>query len=226
MVLKQMGASVCFWEVYNDREGSRTKSESQLRGVHLQQASRKGETHWNDSGNPGHKTHSKHKDLNDWAQKNQKSSVLYFTHSLFHSLFFDGLSLTTFFIKASTPSAGVQATCSRVLYPEAISNKERKYWRHQSLRVFSEWPTSDHMYSPRSAILAGPWGPMNDFTWSCGHDAAAHMIVNFLQNYMTKAGEKQPQRKRLGDSLDHGKVCDNPPTPPPPHSEELWGIMK
>ena len=69
MVLKQMGASVCFWEVYNDREGSRTKSESQLRGVHLQQASRKGETHWNDSGSPGHKTHSKHKDLNDWTQK-------------------------------------------------------------------------------------------------------------------------------------------------------------
>ena len=32
MVLKQMGASVCVWEVYNDREGSRTKSESHLRG--------------------------------------------------------------------------------------------------------------------------------------------------------------------------------------------------
>ena len=31
MVLKQMGAYVCAWEVYNDREGSRTKFESQLR---------------------------------------------------------------------------------------------------------------------------------------------------------------------------------------------------
>ena len=81
--------------------------------------------------------------------RNQKSSVLYFTPSLFHSLFFDGLILTTFFLKASTPSEGVQATCPRVLYPEGISNKERKYWRHQSSRVFSEWPTSYHVYSPR-----------------------------------------------------------------------------
>ena len=44
MVLKQTGASVCVWEVYNDWEGSRAKSESQLRGVHHQLASRKGET--------------------------------------------------------------------------------------------------------------------------------------------------------------------------------------
>ena len=81
--------------------------------------------------------------------RNQKSSVLYFTPSLFHSLFFDGLSLTIFFLKASTPIEGVQATYPRVLYPEGISNKKRKYWRHQSSRVFSEWPTSYHVYSPR-----------------------------------------------------------------------------
>ena len=77
------------------------------------------------------------------------------------------------------------------------------------------------MCSPNSAILAGPWGPMIEFTWSSGPDPAAHMIVNFLQNYMTEAGERQPQIKRLGDSLGHGRVCDDPPTPPPPHSEEL-----
>ena len=79
MVLKQTGASVCFWEVYNDREGSRTKSESQLRGAHLQQASGKGKTHWNDSGNPGHKTQSKYKDLNDWTQeiKSHQFSISY-----------------------------------------------------------------------------------------------------------------------------------------------------
>ena len=225
MVLKQMGASVCFWEVYNDREGSRTVWITVERSPPPTGFKERGDSlkwFWESRTQDSQQTQR-----SQWLDpKNQKSSVLYFTHSLFHSLFFDGLSLTTFFIKASTPSAGVQATCSRVLYPEAISNKERKYWRHQSLRVFSEWPTSDHMYSPRSAILAGPWGPMNGFTRSCGHDAAAHMIVNFLQNYMTKAGEKQPQRKWLGDSLDHGKVCDDPPTPPPPHSEELWGIMK
>ena len=36
------------------------------------------------------------------------------------SLFSDGLSLTTFFLKAFTPSEEVQATCPRVLYPEGI----------------------------------------------------------------------------------------------------------
>ena len=36
-----------------------------------------------------------------------------------------------------------------------------------------------------------------------GPDPAAHMIVNFLQNYMTEAGERQPQGKRLGDGLGH-----------------------
>ena len=45
MVLKQTGVFVCVWEMYNDWEGSRTKSESQLRGAHLQLASKKGETH-------------------------------------------------------------------------------------------------------------------------------------------------------------------------------------
>ena len=69
MVLKQTGAFVCVWEVFNDWEGSRTKSESQLRGAHLHLASRKGETHWSDSGNPGHKTQSKYKDLRDWTQE-------------------------------------------------------------------------------------------------------------------------------------------------------------
>ena len=53
----------------NDWEGSRTKSESQLRGAHLHLASRKGETHWNDSWNPGHKNQSKLKGLCDWTQE-------------------------------------------------------------------------------------------------------------------------------------------------------------
>ena len=53
----------------------------------------------------------------------KKSEVIsfYFTLSLFHSLFFDGLSLITFFLKSSTLREGVQATCPRVLYPEGIS---------------------------------------------------------------------------------------------------------
>ena len=96
--------------------------------------------------------------------RNQKSSIL--SHLCFFlSLFFDGLSLTTFFLKASTPREGVQATCPRVLYPECFSNKERKDWRRQSSRVLSEWPTSDHMYSPRLGILAGTWGLITGFTW-------------------------------------------------------------
>ena len=64
-----MGATVCVWEVYNDLEGSRTKSESQLRGARLHLASRTEGTHWNDSENPGHKTQSKYKDLCDWTQE-------------------------------------------------------------------------------------------------------------------------------------------------------------
>ena len=60
------------------------------------------------------------------GHKKSEVIILYFTPSLFHSLFFDGLSLTTFFLKASTPSEGVQATCPRVIYPEGMSNKERK----------------------------------------------------------------------------------------------------
>ena len=66
MLLKQTGASfVSGGGGYNDWEGSRTKSESQLRGAHLQLASRKGETLLNDSANPEHKTQSKYKDLSD-----------------------------------------------------------------------------------------------------------------------------------------------------------------
>ena len=45
---------------------------------------------------------------------------------------------------------------------------------------------------------------------------------------MTEPGERQPQRKQLGDSLGHGRVCDYPPTPPPPHSEntlKLWCLQ-
>ena len=156
MGVKKSSVSVSVWELYNDWEGSRTKSESQLRGAHLQLASRKGETHWNDSGNPGHKTQSKYKDLSDWTQEIRSHQFSISHPRSFPSLFSDGLSLKTFFLKASTLSEGVQATCPRVLHPEGISNKERKDWRNQRSRVFSEWPTSDHMYSPRSAILAGP----------------------------------------------------------------------
>ena len=117
MVLKQIGVSVCVWQVYNDQEGSRTKSESKLRGALLQLASRKRETYLNDSGNPGHKNRSKYKDFSDWIQEIRSHQL-----SLsFPSHFFDGLSLATFFLKASTPSEGVQATCPRVLNPEGIT---------------------------------------------------------------------------------------------------------
>ena len=114
--------------------------------------------------------------------------------SLFHTLtvsfpLLDGLILTTFFLKASIPSEGIQATCSRVLYPEVISNKERKYWRHQSSRAFSEWPTSDHVYSPRSAILAGPWGPIIGFT--CG-------LVALTQQHTWLSISSRTTRLKLG----------------------------
>ena len=53
-----------------------------------------------------------------------------------------------------------------------------------------------------------------------------HMIVNFLQNCMTEAEERQPQGYKLADGLCHGRDCDDPQTPPPPHSEELKGVIK
>ena len=47
---------------------------------------------------------------------------------------------------------------------------------------------------------------MGYYDWLCmviDPDSEAHMIVNFLQNYITEPGERQPQRKKLGDSLGH-----------------------
>lgn len=67
MVLKQMGASVCVWEVHNDQEGSCAKSEAQLRGAQLQLASRKGEAYWKDTVDLGHMSQNRCKDLNDWT---------------------------------------------------------------------------------------------------------------------------------------------------------------
>ena len=64
MVLKQMLPLLV-----SGCEGSRTKSESKLRGALLQLASRKRETYLNDSGNPGHKNQSKYKDLSEWTQE-------------------------------------------------------------------------------------------------------------------------------------------------------------
>jgi len=59
--------------------------------------------------------------ISQWLDpRNQKSSILSHPDS-FPSLFFDSLSLATFFLKASTPSEGVQATCPRVLNPEGIT---------------------------------------------------------------------------------------------------------
>ena len=58
-------------------------------------------------------------------KKSEFISSLFYTLTL-SFLFFDGLTMTTLFLKATTPSEGVQATCPRVLYPEGISNKERK----------------------------------------------------------------------------------------------------
>ena len=48
------------------------------------------------------------------------------------------------------------------------------------------------MYSLRSAILAGKCGIMTGFTWSLAL-TPQDVIVNFLKNYMTEAGERQTQ---------------------------------
>ena len=109
MVPKQTGASVCVWEVYSDWEGSRTKSESQLRRAHLQLASGKGGTYWMDSRDLGHRNQSRFKDLSDWTQEIRSHQFSPFHPRSFPSLFFDCLSLTAFFPKASTPSEELQS---------------------------------------------------------------------------------------------------------------------
>ena len=52
--------------------------------------------------------------------RNQKSSIPSHLHSS-PSVYFNGLSLAPFFLKAPTPSVGVQATCPRVLNPKCIT---------------------------------------------------------------------------------------------------------
>ena len=157
--------------------------------------------------------------------RNQNSSVLYFTPSLFHSLFFDGLSLTISSLRLLhiVRESKIPALVFYILKASPIRKEKIEDIRVQGCSLNDPPQISCAVLT---AILAGPWGPMIEFTWSCGPDPEAHMIVNFLQNYMTEAGERQPQRKQLGDSLGHGIVCDDPPTAPPPQSEELWREMK
>ena len=64
---------------------------------------------------------AKYKYLSDWTQEIRSYQFSLSYPQFFPSLFFDGLSLTTFFLKASTPSEGVQATCPRVLNPKGIT---------------------------------------------------------------------------------------------------------
>ena len=85
-------------------------------------------------------------------------------------------------------------------------------------------PWMTHLSSHVQSENSHPGRAMWSYDWLymvTEPDKAAHMIVNFLQNYMSEAGERQPQGWRLGDCLGHGRVCDDPQTPPPPHSEEL-----
>ena len=70
-----------------------------------------------------------------------------------------------------------------------------------------------HLSSHVQPQISHPVRDMVSYDWLdmvFGPDSAAHMIVNFLQNYMTEAGERQPQGERLADGLGHGRVSDNP----------------
>ena len=106
-------------------EASRTKSESKLRGALLQLASKKTETHCNDSGNPGHKNQSKYKDLSNWTQEIRSHQFSLSHPRSFSSLFFYGLSLRTFSLKASTPSEGVKLPVLGFYMLKASPSKER-----------------------------------------------------------------------------------------------------
>ena len=191
MVLKQMGVSVWVWEVYNDWEGSRKKSESQLRGAHLQLASRKGETHWNDSGNPVHKTESKYKDLSDWNQEIRSHQFfLTLALSLPSSLMvlawqLSSLRLLHLVRESKLPALGFYI-------PKASPSKERSLEPLEFKCVL--WMT--HLSSHVQPYISHPGRPMGSYDWLymvIDPDPAALMIVNFLQSYMTEAGERQTQ---------------------------------
>ena len=53
-----------------------------------------------------------------------------------------------------------------------------------------------HLSSHVQPEISHPGRAMGSYDWLymvIGSDTAAHMIVNFFQNYMTEAGERQPQ---------------------------------
>ena len=123
--------------------------------------------------------------------RNQKSSILSHPGS-FPSLFFDGLNLKIFLLKASTHSEEVQAICPRALYDKASPSKERSLEPLEFKGVF--WMT--HLSSHVQPLISHPGRAMWSYDWLyliIGPDSAAHMIVSFLQNYMTEGGERQPQ---------------------------------
>ena len=92
---------------------------------------------------------------------------------------------------------------------------KQEYW--SGLPLPSLCDLSNPGIKPRSPTLAGrffsteplinlsshvqpeishPGRAMGSYDWIymvIGSDTAAHMIVNFFQNYMTEAGERQPQ---------------------------------
>ena len=109
MVLIRMGASLWVWDMHHNPAGSKIKPQPQVRGAQLQLASGKGGTYWMDSRDLGHRNQSRFKDLSDWTQEIRSHQFSPFHPRSFPSLFFDCLSLTAFFPKASTPSEELQS---------------------------------------------------------------------------------------------------------------------
>ena len=146
-------------------EGSRTKSESKLRGAHFQLTSRKRETHWNDSGNPGHKTQSKYKDLSDWTQeiRSQQFSISHPHCFIPSSLMvlawqFSSLRLVHLLRESKLPTLGFY-----ILKASPIRKENIEDIRVQGCSLND---TPQISCAVLTAILAGPWGPMIGFTWS------------------------------------------------------------
>ena len=52
-----------------------------------------------------------------------------------------------------------------------------------------------HLRSPEQHQISHPGRTLGSYDWLymvIGPDPATHMILSFLQNYMTEAGERQP----------------------------------
>lgn len=169
MVLIWIGASLWVREVHHIWEGSRIKSEAQVREAQLQMAWRKGETYWKDTGDLDTRTRAEPKIsvtalISLWEIRSHCLTLC--LPCSFPLCIFDSLSLKAFFPQASTLSEGLWSCLSQSFISlKYIAQKERSSENITlPVRDIKDWSTSDHKFSPGPTILMGAGGTMISFT--------------------------------------------------------------